>query len=79
MIEGEFSHVRVRGEISRVSRPASGHLYFDLKDERSVIAAVSWKGQAAKMSVRPEEGMEVIATGRLTTFPGPIEISTDRR
>ncbi len=69
-IEGEFSHVRVRGEISRVSRPASGHLYFDLKDDRAVIAAVSWKGQAAKMSVRPEEGMEVIATGRLTTFPG---------
>jgi exodeoxyribonuclease VII large subunit len=70
MIEGEFSHVRVRGEISRVSRPASGHLYFDLKDDRAVIAAVSWKGQAARMSVRPEEGMEVIATGRLTTFPG---------
>ncbi len=70
VIEGEFSNVRVRGEISRVSRPASGHLYFDLKDDRSVIAAVSWKGQAAKMSVRPEEGMEVIATGRLTTFPG---------
>ncbi|MCX8508536.1 MAG: exodeoxyribonuclease VII large subunit, partial [Rhodobacteraceae bacterium] len=70
VIEGEFANVRVRGEISRVSRPASGHLYFDLKDDRSVIAAVSWKGQAAKMSVRPEEGMEVIATGRLTTFPG---------
>ncbi|MCY1126942.1 exodeoxyribonuclease VII large subunit [Frigidibacter sp. RF13] len=70
VIEGEFGHVRVRGEISRVSRPASGHLYFDLKDDRAVIAAVSWKGQAARMSVRPEEGMEVIATGRLTTFPG---------
>jgi exodeoxyribonuclease VII large subunit len=70
VIEGEFGSVRVRGEISRVSRPSSGHLYFDLKDDRSVIAAVSWKGQAAKMSVRPEEGMEVIATGRLTTFPG---------
>jgi len=70
VIEGEFGHVRVRGEISRVSRPSSGHLYFDLKDDRSVIAAVSWKGQAAKMSVKPEEGLEVIATGRLTTFPG---------
>ncbi|MEZ5886599.1 MAG: exodeoxyribonuclease VII large subunit [Paracoccaceae bacterium] len=70
VIEGEFGHVRVRGEISRVSRPASGHLYFDLKDDRAVIAAVSWKGQAAKMSVKPEEGLEVIATGRLTTFPG---------
>ena len=70
VIEGEFGHVRVRGEIGRVSRPSSGHLYFDLKDDRAVIAAVSWKGQAARMSVRPEEGMEVIATGRLTTFPG---------
>ncbi|MFO1175969.1 MAG: exodeoxyribonuclease VII large subunit [Paracoccaceae bacterium] len=70
VIEGEFAHVRVRGEISRVSRPASGHLYFDLKDDRAVIAAVSWKGQAARMTVRPEEGLEVIAIGRLTTFPG---------
>jgi exodeoxyribonuclease VII large subunit len=70
VIEGEFGHVRVRGEISRVSRPSSGHLYFDLKDDRAVIAAVSWKGQVARMSVRPEEGMEVIAIGKLTTFPG---------
>ncbi len=69
-IEGEFGHVRVRGEIGRVSRPASGHLYFDLKDDRSVLAAISWKGQAARLSVQPEEGMEVVATGRLTTFPG---------
>ncbi|MGR3662063.1 MAG: exodeoxyribonuclease VII large subunit [Paracoccaceae bacterium] len=70
VIEGEFGHVRVRGEIGRVSRPASGHLYFDLKDDRSVIAAISWKGQAARLAVKPEEGMEVIATGRMTTFPG---------
>ena len=70
MVEGEFSFVRVRGEVSRVSRPASGHLYFDLKDDRSVLAAVCWKGQAARLAQRPEEGMEVVATGRLTTFPG---------
>lgn len=70
VIEGEFGLVRVRGEVGRISRPSSGHLYFDLKDDRSLIAAVSWKGQVAKMQVRPEEGMEVIATGRLTTFPG---------
>ncbi|MGH1330792.1 MAG: exodeoxyribonuclease VII large subunit [Paracoccaceae bacterium] len=69
-IEGEFGHVRVRGEVGRVSRPGSGHIYFDLKDDRAVIAAVSWKGQAAKLAHRPEEGMEVIATGRMTTFPG---------
>ncbi|WP_128254475.1 exodeoxyribonuclease VII large subunit [Falsirhodobacter deserti] len=70
VIEGEFGMVRVRGEIGRVSRPASGHLYYDLKDDRSVIAAITWKGQAAKLTVKPEEGMEVIATGRMTTFPG---------
>ncbi len=70
MVEGEFGFVRVRGEVGRVSRPASGHLYLDLKDDRSVLAAVVWKGQAAKLATRPEEGMEVVATGRLTTFPG---------
>jgi exodeoxyribonuclease VII large subunit len=70
VIEGEFGLVRVRGEVGRVSRPASGHMYFDLKDDRSVIAAISWKGQVARMQVRPEEGMEVVAKGRMTTFPG---------
>ncbi len=70
MIEGEFSHVRIKGEIGRVSFPRSGHVYLDLKDDRSVIAGVMWKGVAARVSTRPEEGMEVVATGRLTTFPG---------
>lgn len=69
-IEDQFGRVRVRGEIGRVSRPSSGHIYFDLKDDRAVMAAVTWKGQAARLTQRPEEGMEVIATGRLTTFPG---------
>lgn len=70
VVEGEFAHVRVRGEVGRVSRPASGHIYLDLKDERAVLAGVVWKGSARKLEIRPEEGMEVIATGRLTTFPG---------
>ena len=70
VIEGEFGLVRVRGEISRVSRPASGHFYFDLKDDRASIAAIIWKGQASKLKIRPEEGIEVVATGRMTTFPG---------
>lgn len=70
VIEGEFGLVRVRGEVGRLSRPASGHLYFALKDDRASLDAVSWKGQVARMQVRPEEGMEVIATGRMTTFPG---------
>jgi exodeoxyribonuclease VII large subunit len=70
LVEGEFGHVRVRGELGRVVLARSGHVYLDLKDDRSVLAAVIWKGQAARMQVRPEEGMEVVATGRLTTFPG---------
>jgi exodeoxyribonuclease VII large subunit len=70
VIEGEFGLVRVRAEVGRVSRPASGHLYFDLKDDRAVLAAIVWKGQAGRLAQRPEEGMEVVATGRLTTFPG---------
>jgi len=69
-LEGEFGRVRVRGEVGRVMVARTGHMYFDLKDDRSVIASVSWKGQVAKMAVKPEEGMEVIATGRLTTY-GP--------
>ncbi|THD75657.1 exodeoxyribonuclease VII large subunit [Thalassobius vesicularis] len=70
MIEGEFSHIRIRGEVGRVSRPSSGHLYLDLKDDRAVLASVIWKGVVSRLTTRPEEGMEVIATGRLTTFPG---------
>jgi exodeoxyribonuclease VII large subunit len=69
-IESGFSHVRVRGEVGRLSRPRSGHVYLDLKDERSVLAAVIWKGVSARLTHQPEEGMEVIATGRLTTFAG---------
>lgn len=68
-IEGAFSHVRVRGELSRITIAKSGHLYSDLKDESSVINVVCWKGTVSKLSVQPEEGMEVICTGRLTTFP----------
>ncbi len=70
MVEGEFSHIRVRAEVSRVSRPRSGHVYLDLKDDRAVLAGVMWKGMAARLATQPEEGMEVVATGRLTTFPG---------
>lgn len=68
-IEGQFSYVRVRGEIGRVNRYGSGHIYYDLKDEGAVLNAVTWKGQAGKLSVQPEEGMEVVAVGKLTSFP----------
>ena len=67
-IEDNFGRVRVRGEIGRVSRPASGHVYLDLKDEGSVLAAVIWRGQAGRLTVEPREGLEVIATGRITTY-----------
>lgn len=70
VIEGEFGRVRVRGEVGRATRARTGHLYFDLKDERAVVACVSWKGQVARFAHMPEEGMEVIATGRMTTY-GP--------
>jgi len=67
-LEGEFGRIRVRGEVGRVVIARTGHMYFDLKDQNAVIAAVSWKGQVARMTIRPEEGMEIIATGRLTTY-----------
>ena len=70
LIEDEFSYVRIRGEIGRVSFPRSGHVYLDLKDEKSVISGVIWKGVADRLVTRPEEGMEVIARGRVTTFGG---------
>lgn len=70
VIEGEFGHVRIKGEVGRVSRPRSGHIYLDLKDDRAVISGVIWKGVSARLQTQPEEGMEVVATGRVTTFGG---------
>ena len=70
VIEGNFSHVRIKGEVGRVSRPRSGHVYLDLKDDKSVISGVIWKGVSARLQTQPEEGMEVVATGRVTTFGG---------
>ncbi|WEK41839.1 MAG: exodeoxyribonuclease VII large subunit [Candidatus Sphingomonas colombiensis] len=70
VVEGEFGHVRLRGEISGYKRVASGHAYLALKDEAAVIDGVIWKGQVANLAFRPEDGIEVIATGRLTTYPG---------
>ena len=69
-VEGAFAHVRVRGEISGWKRHASGHCYFTLKDDGACIDAVIWKGQAGSLAFRPEDGAEVIATGKLTTYAG---------
>ena len=70
-VEDTFGHVRVRGEISGFRGPhSSGHCYFALKDESAKIEAVIWKMTHARMRFRPQEGLEVIATGKLTTYPG---------
>lgn len=69
-VEDAFSYVRVRGEISGFKRAASGHLYMALKDESANLDAVCWRGVAGKLAIKPEDGMEVIASGRLTTYPG---------
>jgi exodeoxyribonuclease VII large subunit len=69
-VETGFSHVRIRGEISGFKRAASGHLYLALKDEGAVIDGVMWKGGAARLAFAPSDGVEVIATGKLTTYPG---------
>ncbi|MFK3777214.1 exodeoxyribonuclease VII large subunit [Agrobacterium sp. NPDC089420] len=70
-VETAFEQVRVRGEISGYRGPhSSGHAYFSLKDDRARIDAVIWKGTFSRLKFRPEEGMEVVATGKITTFPG---------
>ena len=67
-LEGEFGRVRVRGEVSRVVRARSGHMYYDIKDDRNQLACTTWKGQVARLSVIPEEGLEVVVTGRITAY-----------
>ncbi|SDS92316.1 exodeoxyribonuclease VII large subunit [Bradyrhizobium canariense] len=70
-VEDAYGHVRVRGEISGFRGPhSSGHCYFALKDESAKIEAVIWKGVHGRMRFKPQEGLEVIATGKLTTYPG---------
>jgi len=70
LVEGEFGHVRLRGEISGYKRVASGHAYLSLKDDSAVIDGVIWKGQVALIPFQPQDGIEVIATGKVTTYPG---------
>ncbi len=69
-MEGAFGRVRVRGEISGFKRAASGHLYMDLKDDKAVLNGVCWKGVAGRLAMQPQDGLEVICTGRISTFPG---------
>ena len=69
-VEDQFGLVRVRGEISGLKFHSSGHVYFDLKDDKSVLNAVIWRGVAAKLRVKLEAGLEVICTGKLSTYGG---------
>jgi len=69
-VEDRFGFVRLRGELSGVKRAASGHLYCALKDENAVLDGVMWRGNAERLPFRPEDGLEVVASGKLTTYPG---------
>jgi exodeoxyribonuclease VII large subunit len=69
-MESNFDRVRVRGELGRVLIAKSGHLYVDLKDENATISTIMWKTNVAQLGFKPEEGLEVVAEGRLSTYPG---------
>ncbi len=68
-METNFDRVRVRGELGRVMIAKSGHLYVDLKDADASISTVMWKSNVHQLAFKPEEGLEVVAEGRLSTFP----------
>jgi exodeoxyribonuclease VII large subunit len=82
-LEDAYGFVRLRGELSKVTHHASGHVYLTIKDDKAAIDGVVWKGSVRGLSVRPEQGLEVIVTGRITTFPAgsryQIVIETRRR
>ena len=69
-IEDAYGFVRLRGELSKVTFHGNGHVYLDLKDERASISGVIWKGSVRGLGVRPQTGLEVIVTGKVTTYPG---------
>ena len=67
-LEGSFEHVRVRGEVGRPNYHGSGHLYFTLKDESAALDAVCWRGTVGRLGLRVEEGMEIVCTGRISSY-----------
>lgn len=70
VVEDHFGFVRVRGELSGCKIHTSGHFYFSLKDDKALLSGVCWKGTVGKLPFRPEDGLEVVVRGRLTTYPG---------
>src|SRR6478752_1255838 len=69
-IEDSYGYVRVRGELGKVSYHSNGHIYLDLKDEKACLAGVVWRTAAPRIKLKLEAGLEVVVTGRITTFPG---------
>ena len=69
-VEQVFNHIKVRGEVSDVKRATSGHIYFSLKDKDSVLSAICWKGSSRNCAQHIQEGLEIICTGKLSTYPG---------
>ena len=79
-LEDSFGYIRVRGEISGLQQPTSGHMYFNLKDENAVIRGIIWKSNVSRIGFRPEDGLEVVCSGKLTTgyserYPGRSDYS----
>ena len=74
-LEDAYGFVRLRGELSKVTFHSNGHVYLTLKDERAAIDGVVWKGSVRALQVRPEQGMEVIVTGKVTTYPAGSMLS----
>lgn len=68
-LEDRFGHVRLRGEVSKVNRHASGHVYLTLKDDKAALDGVIWKGQVRSLGIQPQTGLEVIVTGKITSYP----------
>ena len=69
-IEDAFGHVRVRGELGNVKYHSSGHVYLDLKDDKACLAGIIWRTTASRIKLKLEAGLEVVVTGRVTTYPG---------
>src|SRR5438874_4396600 len=69
-IEEAYGYVRVRGELGKVSYHGNGHVYFDLRGDRACVASVIWRSTALRIALKLEAGLEVVVTGRLTTYPG---------
>ena len=69
-VEQVFAHIKVRGEVSDVKRATSGHIYFSLKDKDAVLSAICWRGRTPATTQAIQEGLEVVCTGKLSTYPG---------